>query len=98
MNLLSKLSYLNYNFALTQGYLNPALNSLAQEIMIDSCQAIKNSQTMKWKRKMPEDYFLLVNLSLVSRMELFDIIYHLLKLNKVSYHGDLHALFTIYPG
>lgn len=53
---------------------------------------------MKWKRKMPEDYFLLVNLSLVSRMELFDIIYHLLKLNKVSYHGNLHALFTIYPG
>ena len=47
---------------------------------------------------MPEDYFLLVNLSLVSRMELFDIIYHLLKLNKVSYHGDLHALSTIYPG
>ena len=46
--------------------------------MIDSCQPIKNSQTMKWKRKMPEDYFLLVNLSLVSRMELFDIIYHLL--------------------
>ena len=59
--------------------------------MIDSCQPIKNSQTMKWKRKMPEDYFPLVNLSLVSRMELFDIIYHLLKLNKVSYHGDLHA-------
>ena len=73
VNLLSKLSYLNYNFALTLGYLNPALNNLTQEIMFDSCQPIKNSQTMKWKRKMPEDYFPLVNLSLVSRMELFDI-------------------------
>ena len=41
--------------------------------MIDSCQPIKNSQTMKWKRKMLEDYFPLVNLSLVSRMELFHI-------------------------
>ena len=50
------------------------------------------------EEKNAEDYFLLVNLSLVSRMELFDIIYHLLKLNKVSYHGNLHALFTIYPG
>ena len=58
---------------MTVGYRNPALNNLTQEIMIDSCQPIKNSQTMKWKRKMPEDYFPLVNLSLVSRMELFDI-------------------------
>ena len=40
--------------------------------MIDSCRPIKNSQTVKWKRQTPEDYFPLVNLSLVSRMELFD--------------------------
>ena len=40
--------------------------------MIESCRLIKNSQTMKQKRKTPEDYFPLVNLSLVSRMELFD--------------------------
>ena len=40
--------------------------------MIDSCRPIKNSQTMKRKRNMPEDYFPLVNLSLVSRKELFD--------------------------
>ena len=29
LNLLYKLSYLNSNFALTLGYLNPALNNLA---------------------------------------------------------------------
>ena len=30
LNLLYKLSYLNSNFALTLGYLNPALNNPAQ--------------------------------------------------------------------
>ena len=30
MNLLFKLSYLNSNFKLTLGYLNPALNNSAQ--------------------------------------------------------------------
>ena len=30
-SLLFKLSYLNSNFALTPGYLNPALNNPAQE-------------------------------------------------------------------
>ena len=32
LNLLFKLSYLNWNFALTLGYLNPALNNLAQRL------------------------------------------------------------------
>ena len=31
LNLLFKLSYLNSNFALALGYLNPASNNLAQE-------------------------------------------------------------------
>ena len=33
-NLIFKLSYLNSNFALTLGYLKPALNNLALEIRI----------------------------------------------------------------
>ena len=33
MNLLFKLSYLNSNFALTLGYINPALNNPAQFII-----------------------------------------------------------------
>ena len=32
LNLRFKLSYVNLNFALTLGYLNPALNNLAQNV------------------------------------------------------------------
>lgn len=32
----------------------------------------KEFTNYEWKRKMPEDHFPLVNLNLVSRMELFD--------------------------
>ena len=34
--MLFKLSYLNSNFALTPGYLNPALNNAAQVVKIAS--------------------------------------------------------------
>ena len=49
MNFLFKLSYLNWNFALTLGYLNPALNNLALscKLSLPSFQKVKSNHFFK---------------------------------------------------
>ena len=39
---------------------------------VPSVSVLEKFNCMKWKRKMPKDYFPLGNLNLVSRMELLD--------------------------
>ena len=47
LNLLSKLSYLNSNFALTPGYLNPALNNP----FVRSIRSIRHTYLFKYRTR-----------------------------------------------